>query len=93
VFGTATNPANAQQLSELELAARPIGVKLQFHDVLNPKEIETAFQSATKARVDAVLVLGGPFFIPQRIKIAELAIKSGLPAMYSRSEFVEDGGL
>jgi putative ABC transport system substrate-binding protein len=93
VFGTSTNPANAHQVRELEFAARPIGVKLQFVDVLDAKDIETAFQAATKAPADAVLVLGGPFFIPQRTKIAELAIKSRLPAMYSRSEFVEDGGL
>jgi putative ABC transport system substrate-binding protein len=93
VFGTSTNPANAHQVTEVELAARPIGVKLQFLDVLDPKSIETAFEAATKTHADAVLVLGAPLFIPQRTKIAELAIKSRLPAMYSRSEFVEDGGL
>jgi putative ABC transport system substrate-binding protein len=93
VLGTSTNPANAQQLKELELAARPIGIRLQFVDVMDPNDIETAFQAATKAHADAVLVLGGPLFIPQRTKIAELAIKSRLPAVYNRSEFVEAGGL
>jgi putative tryptophan/tyrosine transport system substrate-binding protein len=92
-FGTSTNPGNEQQFRETEFAAKSIGVQLQFLDVLNTKDIETGFQSATKAHVDAVLVLGGPLFIPQRKKMAELAIKSRLPAMYSRSEFVEDGGL
>ncbi|HEU4342013.1 MAG TPA: ABC transporter substrate-binding protein [Candidatus Binatia bacterium] len=93
VFGTSTNPANAQQFKETELAAMSIGVQLQFLDVLDNKDIETGFQSATKGHADAVLVLGGPLFIPQRKRIAELAIKSRIPAMYSRSEFVEDGGL
>jgi putative ABC transport system substrate-binding protein len=93
VLGTSTNPANAQQLKETELAATPIGIRLQFLDVLDTKDIETGFQAATKWRADAVLVLGGPLFIPQRTKIAVLAIKSRLPAMYTRSEFVEDGGL
>jgi len=93
VLGTSTNPANAQQLREAELAAGPIGVRLQFLDVLDPKDIETGFRAATKGRADAVLVFGGPFFIPQRTKIAELAIKSRLPAIYNRSEFVEAGGL
>jgi putative ABC transport system substrate-binding protein len=93
VFGTSTNPANVQQLKETEIAARPIGVQLQFLDILDPKDLETGFQAATKGRADAVLVLGGPFFTPQRTKIAELAIKSRLPTIYSRSEFVEDGGL
>ena len=93
VLGTSTNPANVQQLRETELAAKPIGVRLQFLDVLDPKDIETGFRAAIKGRADAVLVLGGPLFIPQRRKIAELAIKSRIPAIYSRSEFVEAGGL
>ncbi|MGH7773307.1 MAG: ABC transporter substrate-binding protein [Candidatus Binatia bacterium] len=93
VLGTSTNPANVQQLKEIELAAKAIGVRLQFVDVLDPKDIETGFRAATKGRADAALVLGSPFFIPQRTKIAELAIKSRLPAIYNRSEFVEAGGL
>jgi len=93
VLGTSTNPANVQQLRQTELAAKAIGVRLQFLDVRGPKDIETAFREARKERADAVLLLGGPFFIPQRTKIAELAIKSRLPAIYSRSELVEAGGL
>jgi putative ABC transport system substrate-binding protein len=93
VLGTSTNPANEQQLRETERAAGLFGVKVQFLDILDPKDIETGFQAATKGRADAVLVFGGPFFIPQRTKIAELAIKRRIPAMYSRSEFVDAGGL
>jgi putative ABC transport system substrate-binding protein len=93
VLGTSTNPANVQQLRETELAARPMGVQLQFLDALDPRDIETGFQAATKGRADAVLVLGSPILNSQRTKIAELAIKTRLPAMYSRSEFVEGGGL
>ena len=59
VFGTSTNPGNAQVLREMELAAGAFGVKLQYLDVLGPKDIETAFRAASKGRADAVLVLGG----------------------------------
>ena len=34
VFGTSTNPGNAQALKEMELAAEALGVKLQYLDVL-----------------------------------------------------------
>ena len=34
VFGTSTNPGNAQSLREMELAAEAFGVKLQYLDVL-----------------------------------------------------------
>ena len=46
VFGTSTNPGNAQALKETELAAGALGVKLQYLDVLDPKDIETAFRDA-----------------------------------------------
>ena len=57
VFGTSTSPGNAQALKEMELAAGAFGVKLQYLDVLGPKDIETAFRAASKGRADAVLVL------------------------------------
>ena len=60
VLGTSTNPGNAQALKEMELAAGAFGVKLQYLDVRDPKDIETAFRAASKGRADAVLVLSEP---------------------------------
>jgi len=93
VLGTSTRPGTAQSLKETELAAGALGVKLQYLDVLGPKDIETAFRAASKGRADAVLVLGSPVFTFQRTQIVELAVKSRLPAIYWRSDFVEAGGL
>ena len=62
-------------------------------DVQNPKDIETAFQAASKAHADSVLVLAGSVVNSHRTQIAELAVKTRLPAIYFRSEFVEQGGL
>jgi putative tryptophan/tyrosine transport system substrate-binding protein len=93
VFGTSTQPGNAQALRETELAASALGVKLQYLDVLSPKDIETAFRAASKGRPDAVLVLSSSLVFSQRTHIAQLASKSRLPAIYYAAEFVEDGGL
>ena len=94
VFGTSTNPANAQLLREVELAARAFGVKLQYLDLRDPKDIETAFRAASKGRADAVLMLvPGTIVGARRTEIAELAVKSRLPAIYSGRAFVEAGGL
>ena len=94
VLGTSTQPGYAQQLREVELAAGAFGVKLQYLDVLSPKDIETAFRAADKGRADAVLMLvAGAIANPHRTQIAELAVKSRLPAIYDRREFVDDGGL
>jgi len=93
VFGSSINPGNARALREVELAAEALEVKLQYLDVLRPKDIDTAFRAASEGHADAALVLGSPVFNPQRKKIVGLAAKYRLPGMYNRPEFVEAGGL
>jgi len=93
VFGTSTQPGNAQSLRETEPAAGAFGVKLQYLDVLGPKDIETAFRAASKGRADAVLALQSSVLNSQRTQVADLAVKSRLPTIYGRPEYVEDGGL
>ena len=93
VFGTSINPGNAQNLREVELAAKAFGVKLQYLDVLSPKDFETAFRAASKGLADAVLMLPGSVLGLQRAQLADLAVKSRLPAIYPQAEFTEAGGL
>jgi putative tryptophan/tyrosine transport system substrate-binding protein len=50
VLGTSTMPGNAQALKETELAAGAFGVKLQYLDIVGPKDIETTFRAASKGR-------------------------------------------
>ncbi|HXV83181.1 MAG TPA: ABC transporter substrate-binding protein [Candidatus Binatia bacterium] len=93
VLGTSINPPNLEFLRETEVAAQAFGVQLQYLDILDPKDIETAFRAANKARTDVVLVLGGRVLYSHRIQIAKLAVKSQLPSIYQVAEFVEAGGL
>ena len=93
VFGTSRQPGNAQSMQEVELAAKAFKVNLQYFDVLDPKDIETAFRAATKGRADAILVLQTPLASLHRTQFVDLAVKNRLPATYSRSDFVEAGGL
>jgi ABC-type uncharacterized transport system substrate-binding protein len=93
VLGISIRPGNAQSLKEVELAAGAFKVQVQYLDVLDVKEIETAFRAATKGRAEAVLVLQSPFFNSQRKQIIDLAIKSRLPAIYPQTDYTEAGGL
>jgi ABC-type uncharacterized transport system substrate-binding protein len=93
ILGTSTITAHARFLKEHEPAAGALGVKLQFLDVLDPKDIETAFQAASKGRADGLLVLSGPVLNSHRTQVLDLAVESRLPAIYSFPEFVEAGGL
>jgi putative ABC transport system substrate-binding protein len=55
--------------------------------------LESAFQTATTRPCDALLVIDDPFTFLLRKRIAELAAKSQLPAIYGPREFAVDGGL
>ena len=93
VFGNSTHPGNAQALKETELAAGALAVQLQYLDVRDPKDIETAFRAASKGRADAVLVLENAVLTSHRKQLVELAVKSRLPAIYPQTEYMEAGGL
>jgi putative ABC transport system substrate-binding protein len=93
VIGNSNEPANPKTLKEIEQAARLFGVQLQPLDVRESKDIETAFRAATKAHADALIVLGSAIVTDYRAKIANLALKSRLPTIYSSSIWVNDGGL
>ena len=93
VLGTSTIPGSAQQLKEVKRAAEALGVKLQYLDVLNPKDIETAFREAGEGRAEAVLTLVSSTLLSHRAQLADLAVKNRLPVTYAQPEGVEAGGL
>ena len=93
VLGTSTEPGNAQMLKATELASAVFGVRLQYIEVRDPADIETAFRSASKGRSDAAVALTSPITFTHRSQVVAAAIKSRLPVTYYSTEFVEDGGL
>ena len=93
VIGNSTNPGDAQSLRETVLAAGTFEIYLRYLDVLDPKDIETAFRAALKGRADAVLLLGNPILNSHRKQIVDVAAKHRLPATYARPEYIEAGGL
>ncbi len=93
VLGTSTGPGYAQMLRELDLAAKAFGVKLQYLDVLDSKDIETGFRAASKGRADGVLTLQSAILFSQRAQIIGLAVKNRLPAIFPDGRYVEAGGL
>src|SRR5712692_7733429 len=76
-----------------EAAARERGWKLLSLEIRDAGEIEEAFKAATGARAGALLAIPSVLFDPHARRIAELAAKSRLPAMYGFRFYVEAGGL
>jgi len=92
-FGTSTNAGNILERTEIELSARTLGLRFQYHDILEPKDIRTAFEQATRDHADAGLVVGGPMLNSHRAEFLALAIDNRLPVIYNAPEFVNNGGL
>ena len=92
VFGTSTGPGNAKALKELEVVAGTFRMKLQYLDILNPKDIDHTFQ-ALKGQVEGIVTLASPILNSNRRAVLQLAMKSRLAAIYHNSLYVEDGGL
>jgi len=68
-------------------------MRLQPLEARAPSEIDGAFAAMTRERADALLVLADSMLIAQRERIADLAAKSRLPAVYGWRPHAEAGGL
>ena len=82
------------QLKELKPAALALKLKLEeIETQYDPKGLESAFQTAKQKQVNAIMLQATRQFFAERKRIAELAVKYRLPAIYSQKEFVDEGGL
>ena len=93
VLQNPSNDSHPHTLREAEGAARTLGLQLHIVRARTPNEIEAAFTAMRSQRAGGVLVLRDPLFLTQRTKIAALAAKSRLPAVYGFREEAEAGGL
>jgi putative tryptophan/tyrosine transport system substrate-binding protein len=85
------DPINEPLLREVEAAA--VGQQILPFEAATGREIDTAFESLAREKVDALFVSGGAFFAARRVQFAVLAARYAVPATYSQRIFVEAGGL
>lgn len=92
VIGNSTESGHAEAFREMQLAAGALGVQLQYLDLREPEDTENALSAVKKERASTIIVLRNVATSTQRKRLADLAAKSGLPAMYSSREFVDAAG-
>jgi putative ABC transport system substrate-binding protein len=85
--------ASGRFQSDVEAAARVLGLAIQFLQTNNEREIDGAFNSLAQARADALLVGPGPFLDSQRELLVALAAKIAVPAGYETRATAVAGGL
>jgi len=87
------NPGSEQSWKESQFSARELGLQLYSMEVSGADKFESAFKEAIKAGSAALSVISNPLFSTHQKKIADLAAKNRLPAIYPRGDFIESGGL
>ena len=80
-------------LTEMEAAAKALGIKLLSLEVRSLDDFEGAFAQAKRDGAEALIATPHTFINTQQRQVLEFAAKNRLPAMYPTSEFVEAGGL
>jgi putative tryptophan/tyrosine transport system substrate-binding protein len=85
--------ANPTARTAAEAAARSLGVKLDVIEIGLPADIPGAFEAAKRGRATALIVLPSPMFYGERRRLAELAARHRLPAIYEVKAYVDAGGL
>jgi putative tryptophan/tyrosine transport system substrate-binding protein len=91
-----SNPNNlghARNLKDAELGAHSSGWIFQSVAAKSANELDGAIGSAVKGGANALFILTDAMFNSNVARIATLAIKHRLPAVYDRTDFVEAGGL
>ena len=86
--------AGAGALKTYEAAARDLKIAFIPLKVSGPEpDIEGAFQTATNAQVNGLIIIGYNLINPYRTQILALAAKNHLPSMFAVNGWVEAGGL
>jgi putative ABC transport system substrate-binding protein len=80
-------------VQEAHVGTRALGLHLQFVEARGPADFERAFSEMTKARADALMLLGGNMFFSERRRLVDLAARNRLPGIYGLREYVDAGGL
>jgi putative ABC transport system substrate-binding protein len=89
------NPNNlvADQLKDLQEAARSLGLQLDVLNASTERDLDMAFTTLVQKRAVALAVAADPFFNSRRQQIVALAARPALAAIYEWREFAAAGGL
>lgn len=95
-FAVFLNPSirpNLLQFKDLQAAAPAMRLTLLPFEIRGAEDIDRAFAAIAKERAQGLILLPGAAISSHQKRIAELAIKARIPAIYTVSVWAELGGL
>jgi putative ABC transport system substrate-binding protein len=87
------DPEAQPELLDTQDAARRLNLKLVVLNASTEREIDTAFATAARQQIGAVVVGSDPFLFSRREQIVGVAAHHALATVYPYREFVTAGGL
>src|SRR4029079_1732934 len=97
VVAIAVNPDNAAvaavQIQHAQDATRALGLKLEVIRARTEEEFDKALADLPQRAGGLVIGAGDSFFLSQSAKLAEIAVRHKIPAIFHGREFAVAGGL
>jgi putative tryptophan/tyrosine transport system substrate-binding protein len=93
VLSSPHDPARSRRVVAAEQAGRSMGLQLIILEVPSADLLDRAFDAASRARVDALMVLGSPVLFVLQRQTVDLAAKLRLPVISAWRELPDAGGL
>jgi putative ABC transport system substrate-binding protein len=78
---------------DVTAAGAAIGVQVDVVEAGDSPEIEAAFATLVRNRVDALVIGSDAYFAGRRVQLATLTARQAIPAVFNLREFPEVGGL
>jgi ABC-type uncharacterized transport system substrate-binding protein len=88
-----SGPSSEATLRDIEPAAQALGLRVKILNASTPREIDAAFATLERERLDALFLGADPFFTSRRVQLANLAARHGVPMISATREVPEAGGL
>jgi putative ABC transport system substrate-binding protein len=82
-----------EEVRQTEIAAQPLGVKIQSLQVRHASEFQTAYAAMAREGARAIIIIQGPFTSAYRKQILELAAKNRLATMCDDPIWADNGSL
>jgi putative ABC transport system substrate-binding protein len=86
-------PYHSKVLQELKAAAPSLSITLNIAGAQTPEQFGPAFSAFSRARAQALYVIGDALFSTHRATLLKLASKARLPTIYVTRGVVDAGGL
>jgi putative tryptophan/tyrosine transport system substrate-binding protein len=75
------------------IAAQRLGLQIHILEVRAPNELEDAFSEMNRIGIGALSVVESPMITAEGSRIASLALRHGVPAIFPDRRFLDAGGL